>query len=111
MLKIAVILVLICVLFRWGLGKWPWELAKGPSGREQELSKARQLLRVAEDADCAEIAAAHKRLIAVVHPDKGGSAEQVYEANAARDLLYEELPGPVPVKARDDDDNAETPPE
>jgi len=29
----------------------------------------------------------------MVHPDKGGTNEQVHEANAARDLLFDELPG------------------
>ena len=28
----------------------------------------------------------------MVHPDRGGTAEQVHEANAARDLLLDELP-------------------
>ena len=33
-----------------------------------------------------------KRLIAMVHPDRGGTDGQVHEANAARDLLLDELP-------------------
>jgi len=28
----------------------------------------------------------------MVHPDRGGTNEQVHEANAARDLLLDELP-------------------
>ena len=36
--------------------------------------------------------AGHKRLIAMVHPDRGGTDGQVHEANAARDLLLDELP-------------------
>jgi hypothetical protein len=28
----------------------------------------------------------------MVHPDKGGTNSQVHEANAARDLLLDELP-------------------
>jgi len=35
---------------------------------------------------------AHRRLITMVHPDRGGTNEQVHEANAARDLLLDELP-------------------
>jgi DnaJ homolog subfamily C member 19 len=35
---------------------------------------------------------AHRRLIARIHPDRGGSTEQVHEANAARDLLLRTLP-------------------
>ncbi|MEL6877015.1 MAG: DnaJ domain-containing protein [Pseudomonadota bacterium] len=95
MLKIAVILVLVCVLFRWALGKWPWDFAKGPTTRSQAIFKARKLLGVRENATHDEISAAHKRLIAMVHPDKGGTNAQVHEANAARDLLYDELPDPV----------------
>ncbi len=35
---------------------------------------------------------AHRRLLAMVHPDRGGTNEQVHEANAARDVLLAELP-------------------
>jgi len=31
-------------------------------------------------------------LIAMVHPDRGGTNGQVHEANAARDLLLDDLP-------------------
>ena len=31
-------------------------------------------------------------VLAVVHPDRGGTNDQVHEANAARDLLLNELP-------------------
>ena len=95
MLKFAILLVIICVLFRWALGKWPWDLAKGPPTRAQAIFKARKLLGVRENATHDEISAAHKRLIAMVHPDKGGSNAQVHEANSARDLLLDELPDPV----------------
>lgn len=48
------------------------------------------------DANRTDILSAHKRLVAMVHPDRGGSNEQVYEANAARDLLLDELPEELP---------------
>jgi curved DNA-binding protein CbpA len=54
------------------------------------------LLAVPANANRSEILAAHKRLVAMVHPDRGGSSEQVHEANAARDLLLDELPHEVP---------------
>ncbi len=44
------------------------------------------------DASRAEIIEAHRRLVAMVHPDRGGTNDQVHEANAARDLLLDELP-------------------
>jgi len=94
MLKFAVILVLICLMFRWAFGKWPWDFAKGPSTRDRELSKARILLKVPANASREEIAAAHKKLLASVHPDRGGTSQQVHAANAARDLLLAELPEP-----------------
>lgn len=53
--------------------------------------EARQLLGVGLNADAAEINAAHRRLIAQVHPDKGGSAELARRVNAARDLLLGQL--------------------
>lgn len=42
------------------------------------------VLGVAENATVAEIDAAYKRLAAVNHPDKGGSAEEMAAINAAR---------------------------
>ncbi len=105
LLRIAVILLLVCVIFRWALGKWPWDYANVASTRSQALTKARKLLSVRKGATHSEIAAAHKRLIALVHPDRGGTNEQVHEANAARDLLFAELPDPIPAPAPDDDSN------
>jgi hypothetical protein len=39
----------------------------------------------------------------MVHPDKGGSNAAVHEANDARDLLLDELPGRG-VDLKDDDE-------
>jgi len=54
------------------------------------LEDARRLLGVSADADLAEIRAAHRRLIARVHPDAGGSEELARRINAARDALIAE---------------------
>jgi curved DNA-binding protein CbpA len=51
------------------------------------------VLGVRRGASAAEITEAHRRVIADVHPDRGGSNEKVHEANAARDLLLTRLPG------------------
>ncbi len=51
------------------------------------LDDARRLLGVADDADADAIRAAHRRLIAKVHPDAGGSEELAQRINAARDAL------------------------
>lgn len=77
-------------------GKWPWQLAQTQSTRSQALFRARKLLGVRENATRTEILQAHKQLIAMVHPDRGGTNEQVHEANAARDMLIHELPNPSP---------------
>lgn len=92
MLRIAIILIVICLLFRWAFGKWPWEGLGGKPTRSQAIFRARKLLRVEDGANREQILAAHKRLVAMVHPDKGGSNAAVHEANDARDLLLEELP-------------------
>ena len=41
-----------------------------------------------------DIIDAHRRLITRVHPDKGGTSEQVHDANAARDLLLAQIKTP-----------------
>jgi hypothetical protein len=55
--------------------------------RPMDEIEARQLLGVGLSADAEEINAAHRRLIAQVHPDRGGTAELARRVNAARDLL------------------------
>lgn len=55
-----------------------------PAMAERE---ARAILGVGPTADAEEIRAAHRRLVAAVHPDKGGSTELARRINAARDVL------------------------
>jgi DnaJ family protein C protein 19 len=72
--------------------RWPWDfLRAGPTPSQARL-RARKLLGVRQDASRQEILEAHRNLIAIVHPDRGGTNDQVHEANAARDLLIDELP-------------------
>ncbi len=54
---------------------------------DRNEAQARAVLGVAPDADAETIRAAHRRLVAGVHPDRGGSAELARRVNAARDLL------------------------
>ena len=72
-------------------GRWPWEFL-GSASRSETERRARALLGVARLASREEIIEAHRRLITRVHPDRGGTAGQVHEANAARDLLLARLP-------------------
>ena len=98
MLKFAVILAVVCLLWRWALGKWPWEYLQSKPTHSQAVFKARKMLAVEQDASREQILAAHKQLISMVHPDRGGSSAAVHEANDARDLLVGALP------RRDQDD-------
>ena len=50
-------------------------------------TEARAVLGVGPEADADTIRAAHRRLLAGVHPDRGGSAELTARVNAARDAL------------------------
>ncbi|GMN02323.1 molecular chaperone DnaJ [Erythrobacter sp. MTPC3] len=102
MLRIAIILLILIVLFRWAFGQWPWQSMQGTPSRSQRISRARQLLRVEKGASREDVLAAHKKLLAKVHPDKGGTNADVHEANDARDLLLEDLPPPTADIERDD---------
>ena len=55
------------------------------------VEDARRLLGVSENASVEEIRAAHRRLIARVHPDIGGSQELANRVNLARDTLIAEM--------------------
>lgn len=96
MIRLLILAAIVCVGCKLILGKWPWQYLRPQSTRQQAIFKARKLLGVGVDADHEAIKAAHKRLITLVHPDKGGSNDQVHEANAARDLLLDELPYETP---------------
>ena len=58
--------------------------------RPMPVDDARRLLGLGPEASLEEIRAAHRRLIARVHPDVGGSAELAVRINAARDALIAE---------------------
>lgn len=86
-LLLAALAVLACRIFT---GKWPWQLWR-ESERAQKEAQARALLGVERTASREAIIDAHRRLIARVHPDRGGTNEQVHAANAARDLLLDRI--------------------
>ncbi|AWW73085.1 molecular chaperone DnaJ [Erythrobacter sp. KY5] len=102
LLRIAIILILICILCRWALGRWPWQYMSAQPPRSQVILNARKLLNVEKGASRDEIMAAHKRRIAMVHPDRGGSSAEVHAANDARDVLIGELPPGEVETIRDD---------
>jgi DnaJ homolog subfamily C member 19 len=88
--KLIWLLVLLIGGCKLLLGRWPWELLTA-STRSKAEARARALLGLRRQASREEIIEAHRRLLAMVHPDRGGSGEQVHEANAARDLLLDRL--------------------
>ena len=92
-MKYLLLIAAVCVRCRWALGKWPWEYLRPASTRSQALLRARKLLGVEAGAGREDVIAAHRRLTALVHPDRGGTTAAMQEANAARDLLLADLPG------------------
>jgi len=88
--RLIIYAALAVIVWKMASGRWPWEART--STRAQARFRARKLLGVRADADRAEIIDAHRRLLAMVHPDRGGTNDQVHEATAARDLLLDELP-------------------
>lgn len=92
MLKLLVIAVAVSLAIKMLAGRWPWEYLTAKQTRSQAVFRARRLLAVRKGATRKDVLEAHRRLIAMVHPDRGGTNDQVHEANAARDLLLDELP-------------------
>ena len=90
MIKLLIVAAIVCYGWRVVTGRWPWEPKLGT--RAQAVFRARKLLGVSERASREEVLLAHRQLVTLVHPDRGGSNSQVHEANAARDLLLDELP-------------------
>ena len=76
--------LIIAALIIWAV--W-WLLRKPQHRRPSAIAAARGVLGVTAAADADAIRAAHRRLIAELHPDRGGSAEDARRVNAARDLL------------------------
>ena len=94
MLRYLVLAPAVCIFCRWAFGKWPWEYLRPAPTRSQAVFRARKLLGIEAGASREEIIAAHRRLTTLVHPDRGGTNAAMQEANAARDLLLDELPSP-----------------
>lgn len=90
MVRLLLLLALAALAVRVLTGQWPWHLWI-KSERSQAEAQARALLGIGREARRAEVIEAHRRLIARVHPDRGGSNEAVHAANAARDLLIARL--------------------
>ena len=68
------------------LAAW-WFATKRKAPAPADLADARAVLGVAAGDDATAINAAWRRVIAQVHPDKGGTADLARRVTAARDLL------------------------
>jgi DnaJ homolog subfamily C member 19 len=90
-MKFLMLIALGVLAWRLLFERWPWEPRRVPT-RSAAQAHARALLGVGSAASREQIIDAHRRLVAQVHPDKGGTNELVHEANSARDLLLAELP-------------------
>jgi len=88
--KLLILVLLASLASKWLSGRWPWQLLND-SERSQKEALARALLGVDRSASRIDIADAHRRLLAQVHPDRGGTNEAVHQATAARDLLLARL--------------------
>ena len=84
LVKIGLAVVLGLMIYAWLKRRIGGRAAMAPS-------EARALLGVGDGATLQEIREAHRRLIARVHPDAGGSAELATRVNAARDALVAEM--------------------
>ena len=84
MAKLAILLGLVAILYLW----WRRRVVEASAMRPAE---ARRILQLADQASAEEVREAHRRLIARVHPDAGGSADLATRVNAARDALLDEL--------------------
>lgn len=92
MVRLLILAAIVSLACRMMLGRWPWDYLRTPPTRQQAVQDARKLLGVEANATRTDIVEAHRRRISLVHPDRGGSSEQVHETNAARDLLLNQLP-------------------
>ncbi len=91
MMKLLWLAVLASLACRMLAGRWPWQLLALRNADRSRINRARGLLELREGASRQEIVDAHRRVIARVHPDRGGTSARVHEANEARDLLLAEL--------------------
>jgi len=85
MLKLLIILALAGLAFAW------WTGSSARRRGSMPVEEARALLGVTEEDDAETVRAAHRRLIARVHPDSGGTPELARRTNEARDVLLSEL--------------------
>ena len=85
MAKLLTLLALGALAYFW------WRGGQQRRRVTMPLGEARALLGVGENDGADAIRAAHRRIIARVHPDAGGTPELARRTNLARDVLLAEL--------------------
>lgn len=70
-----------------GYPDWRDVITPDPAAGPMTRADALEILGLAEGATAAQIKAAHRRLMAVAHPDRGGSDWLAARLNQARDML------------------------
>ncbi|WP_232328849.1 MULTISPECIES: J domain-containing protein [Sphingomonas] len=88
MAKLLTLVALAALVVFWWRGNQQRRRVSMP------LAEARQLLGLGADADADQVRDAHRRIIARVHPDAGGTIELARRTNLARDVLLKELARP-----------------
>lgn len=90
------LLALLVAYIGWLVWRGPRRPARRPVSAPRHddaaMTEALAVLGLDADAGEAEIRAAHRRLVAATHPDRGGSAELTRRINAARDTLLNRPP-------------------
>ena len=84
MTKIGLIILALIAGYIWWQGRMAAARQRRVTPDEQE---ARAILGLRAGDGEPEIRAAHRRLLAAVHPDRGGSADLAQRINLARDVL------------------------
>lgn len=81
------IVAIACIWLAWRFLKPKRRGVSRVAPASQPEWDALRLLDIPQGADPGTIREAHRRKVAAVHPDRGGSTEATRELNAARDLL------------------------
>ena len=84
MTKVGLILLALIAAWVWWQGR---KAAAAKARATPDEREARAILGLRAGDGETEIRAAHRRLLAAVHPDRGGSADLAQRINIARDVL------------------------
>ncbi len=84
MMRFIVLAAIVALIYHFG------KQFLSPSST-MSATEAAKLLDVPAGSNAETILAAHRRLIAKVHPDAGGSAELAARVNQARDTLLQQI--------------------